>query len=167
RGLDQPARKRVGDGTEWGTARILRRHVRRVLAEARRQTAVGGREVEDRPTAPEHGLGIELVGGADARLEIIQIAVKWRAGKAVLAGEADAAVDFIAGEFGLVDLARDGVHLVAEEVAIEPVETLVDGRGDVPTQSEIEGQLAGELDIILDPGRGVDPLEEWIRRETR
>ena len=50
---------------------------------------------------------MSLVRGSDARLEIVQVAVEGGAGRAVHSGEADAAVDLIAGEFGLVDFARD------------------------------------------------------------
>ena len=98
--------------------------------------------------------------------KLLRVAVERRARQPALSREADAAVDLIAGELGLVDLARDRIDLVGEEVAVEAVEPLGDRRRDVPAQSEIERQFARQLDIVLHPRRGVDPLEERIRREA-
>ncbi len=143
-----------GGGTETGLNRVVA-----VDADRVEEDAVAGAQNRSRP---------ELVGQADARHEVVLLRVPdpARIGRDTRECRTSHHLESAGRQFrnlgarGVIGLrlSRDRTRLIIGEARHRPVVTFRDRRLVLPPHTQIQGELAGEVDVVLHVQAGVDLL---------
>ena len=113
--------------------------------------------VANSPAGPHHGLGIQLIGDADAGAEGVLVGL---GEGAVAAALAEALIDESAGQSSRRRVRRVEIDLAAAEMMLVPLPAVV------PAQAEVDGQFGRDLPVVLAvEAPGLFPPLDRLRRQ--